>query len=309
MQVSARLRKRVFPAHAGMFRRSRRSAGWVFCFPRSRGDVPVRPPQRTRYSRFSPLTRGCSFIGGIVLTAPLVFPAHAGMFLNIVIQVAAEVRFPRSRGDVPRAASMAYSRSVFSPLTRGCSPGRVTRPRNQAVFPAHAGMFPGLRFGEAAALRFPRSRGDVPSTVSFWCVGSVFSPLTRGCSPPPLITPTLTGVFPAHAGMFPSRASGASDFPSFPRSRGDVPCSRASSGVRIPFSPLTRGCSAVRPLLCPCTAVFPAHAGMFPMIKQPFLTTICFPRSRGDVPYPARPRGTPTEFSPLTRGCSYYSYL
>ena len=50
----------VFPAYAGMFRRNRASATPKYCFPRMRGDVPLKTFRASGKSEFSPHARGCS---------------------------------------------------------------------------------------------------------------------------------------------------------------------------------------------------------------------------------------------------------
>ena len=70
----------VFPAHAGMFLFRRAPGGIGRCFPRARGDVPLKPFSAAIWISFSPRTRGCSDAGHDTISLPAVFPAHAGMF-------------------------------------------------------------------------------------------------------------------------------------------------------------------------------------------------------------------------------------
>ena len=71
---------------------------------------------------------------------------------------------------------------------------------------------------------------------------------------------------------------------SFPRARGDVP-----SLQRLLFGGVT---------------VFPAHAGMFRLVRSLMRRGISFPRARGDVPSSNSSSPNPAMFSPRTRGCS-----
>ena len=48
--------------------------------------------------------------------------------------------------------------------------------------------------------------------------------------------------------------------------------------------------------------VFPAHAGMSPLVPWEALQAQCFPRSRGDEPAGVKVLRFAGEFSPLTRG-------
>ena len=71
--------------------------------------------------------------------------------------------------------------------------------------------------------RFPRVRGDVPP---WWCVFyhmDGFSPRARGCSGVMLMADKFAFVFPACAGMFPTRSHATAITLGFPRVRGDVP--------------------------------------------------------------------------------------
>ena len=90
-------------------------------FPRARGDVPNRKNTPT---------------GG-----PSVFPAHAGMFLELDTPQWSVYSFPRARGDVPSGFCPPNYLFMFSPRTRGCSFSITKADFEALVFPAHAGMF------------------------------------------------------------------------------------------------------------------------------------------------------------------------
>ena len=75
-----------------------------------------------------------------------VFPAYAGMFLNVFDLDWEPVRFPRIRGDVPSSGYSMIVLNTFSPHTRGCSFGYRVRYPVGGVFPAYAGMFLSVRF-------------------------------------------------------------------------------------------------------------------------------------------------------------------
>ena len=70
------------------------------------------------------------------------------------------------------------------------------------------------------------------------------------------------------------------------------------------FSPHTRGCSHVSPTPGACHKVFPAYAGMFPVVRAVGGVACGFPRIRGDVPSCSSGRRCRLWFSPHTRGCS-----
>ena len=174
---------RVFPAHAGMFRKKLWKQSGLPGFPRARGDVPPGVSPRSPIIWFSPRTRGCSCWDEHGAYDFDVFPAHAGMFPIPIVTERLFHGFPRARGDVPTCGTTHYRGCPFSPRTRGCSPLPLTDATTGSVFPAHAGMF---RFSNgifAHTISFPRARGDVPPGFSAACTACMFSPRTRGCSP------------------------------------------------------------------------------------------------------------------------------
>ena len=111
----------VFPAHAGMFPAATTSWRSTPCFPRARGDVPLWDLGLAVGEGFSPRTRGCSSVGSRTCSRGRVFPAHAGMFRQLIIGWGIQSSFPRARGDVPHNTTTPATRRQFSPRTRGCS--------------------------------------------------------------------------------------------------------------------------------------------------------------------------------------------
>ena len=194
---------------------------------------------------------------------PAVFPAHAGMFLEELVENMLGLCFPRARGDVPVKPGTMSITSPFSPRTRRCSYPACAQSLSTTVFPAHAGMF--LRYRPAGANHqgFPRARGDVPAPIEHPWSKMPFSPRTRGCSEIESDTDKQTVVFPAHAGMFLAPLNACCQKCCFPRARGDVPMQANTTISLSAFSPRTRGCSEAPG--CPGAGilVFPAHAGMF----------------------------------------------
>ena len=132
----------------------------------------------------------------------------------------------------------------------------------------------------------------------------MFSPRARGCSEFVKLGLETPMVFPACAGMFLLGHTRFWRLRSFPRVRGDVPFSLCASLFVVGFSPRARGCSQRIPSLPLHQRVFPACAGMFPPAAAQGASAGCFPRVRGDVPWPVGSLRTSTSFSPRARGCS-----
>ena len=297
----------VFPAHAGMFRQSCINPEASQRFPRARGDVPGDSHVYHRHPQFSPRTRGCSRLETLRVLLANVFPAHAGMFLEVRKNDVRLIGFPRARGDVPVRLPDAGVGGPFSPRTRGCSWLDSFGEERTAVFPAHAGMFPtGVDRGKRR-VGFPRARGDVPFKSGLTAFSMRFSPRTRGCSYQPTGGPHHDQVFPAHAGMFLPKVNKIVTPHSFPRARGDVPYTPPQTQVKSKFSPRTRGCSQMFEPFVKGWEVFPAHAGMFRGGWSGVWWCAGFPRARGDVPPLIASRAACELFSPRTRGCSPFA--
>ena len=213
-------------------------------------------------------------------------------------------RFPRIRGDVPKTPRSSAGVCRFSPHTRGCSDDSQVCILAASVFPAYAGMFRSRESFSGALIGFPRIRGDVPQVAKPGDSPAVFSPHTRGCSPPVNVITAGPVVFPAYAGMFRAGLGHTRRRFGFPRIRGDVPLLSRFPAMSAPFSPHTRGCSQLGLSEIPETPVFPAYAGMFRAWGFDHATCRCFPRIRGDVPAGNIRSGNPWGFSPHTRGCS-----
>ena len=152
--------------------------------------------------------------------------------------------------------------------------------------------------------RFPRIRGDVPSTSIRRPPEPWFSPHTRGCSGSFFRLLRRPGVFPAYAGMFRIMSGGRWRCRGFPRIRGDVPTKGELGLNLLPFSPHTRGCSDGRRRAGCYSCVFPAYAGMFLSDRRRIPLRDSFPRIRGDVPKLRRAGIQATLVFPHTRGCS-----
>ena len=104
--------------------------------------------------------------------------------------------------------------------------------------------------------------------------------------------------------MFLIRFSMLTDLSCFPRVRGDVPASPNVPATPSRFSPRARGCSGADLAATFGGTVFPACAGMFPIISLTGAAHGSFPRVRGDVPDALIVLVFSPLFSPRARGCS-----
>ena len=210
------------------------------------------------------------------------FPAHAGMDPRSDARCTRRSRFPRPRGDGPSRRRARPVRTRVSPPTRGWTRrwiGVVVEPNG---FPAHAGMDRRLGRLSPRSRRFPRPRGDGPSSRTSPELPSAVSPPTRGWTRHPTSTPPWRRGFPAHAGMDLRCRPGTRAPGGFPRPRGDGPSAVAivwssdqvspptrdgpgicSAGIWSRWvSPPTRGWTHHLVTMVHHRTGFPAHAGM-----------------------------------------------
>ena len=178
--------------------------------------------------------------------------------------------------------------------------------------------------------RFPRARGDVPSSHTLLTTSARFSPRTRGCSlgggggggvgvgfprargDVPTTVEAIGKIWefsPRTRGCSYSCMTPKSAWAVFPAHAGMFHCAQASIGKGRRFSPRTRGCSEEKNALVDGWIVFPAHAGMFRSLTNRSVACRCFPRARGDVPSDYRGCLPGHWFSPRTRGCSLIAEL
>ncbi len=292
----------VFPAHAGMDRNSLHFGILCPCFPRTRGDGPMATAFTTHAPTFSPHTRGWTAIPVYVYGFAEVFPAHAGMDRYLSSTDLSLSRFPRTRGDGPRAYRNGRMACGFSPHTRGWTVFQCRISFGFGVFPAHAGMDRNNGPSAPTPAGFPRTRGDGPATGAVIRTFTGFSPHTRGWTGTATRQHRLRPVFPAHAGMDRIPARCMVPWHRFPRTRGDGPTAAKKTPAKKPFSPHTRGWTVARGKASGGAPVFPAHAGMDRQSHEKSRMARRFPRTRGDGPchWGRAPQGR--TFSPHTRG-------
>ena len=178
-------------------------------------------------------------------------------------------RFPRTRGDGPLRNAKKCRRQRVPPHTRGWSPTSTEDGADGQGSPAHAGMVPSPSRNIVGAFRFPRTRGDGPSSSP--CAGCPLRvpPHTRGWSLFDGEPFELGYGSPAHAGMVPHVCGRTASHIGFPRTRGDGPleCPARRPGTSVP--PHTRGWSFSLAPAWPAARGSPAHAGMVPSGSAP----------------------------------------
>ena len=109
----------VFPAYAGVFPLSATHVSAPGGLPRIRGGVSDSCSGKGSEAGSSPHTRGCFPPVPCFRRYSLVFPAYAGVFLNISFLKFNYRRLPRIRGGVSHSHSFGTSSAGSSPHTRG----------------------------------------------------------------------------------------------------------------------------------------------------------------------------------------------
>ena len=131
---------------------------------------------------------------------------------------------------------------------------------------------------------FSRTRGGDPTKLKPIETWSVFFPHTRGWSRGIMNAKAENVVFPAHAGVILNDRNYLQMNTCFSRTRGGDPERTSHFRVCWEFFPHTRGwssriCGRLTEYL-----VFPAHAGVIPILEAPDYEVPGFSRTRGSDP-------------------------
>jgi hypothetical protein len=181
-----------------------------------------------------------------------------------------------------------------------------------ACFPARVGVFPGFPCSGLLVPRFPRICGGGSMQFAGTFIYTPSSPPTRGYFHVTSADLAAVGVFPANAGVFPTRtATRMSDW-LLPRTRGGgyFQATREPRGhdrVRLSMD------SPVHAEVTQCTLVsgvsmpfFPRSCGGVSKLVMTNTITKRFPRACGGVSNGSDWWANKTGFSPHARGCFHH---
>ncbi len=233
----------VFPARAGMVRRSEPMAVPYIGVPRASGDGPIRVDVEYSSGGCSPRERGWSLDKALSRAAPTVFPARAGMVRLAEAGLDCAGRVPRASGDGPVGQKVLGRLGTCSPRERGWSPVVQARLRPGGVFPARAGMVRPWPVPATACTGVPRASGDGPQQQSRITRTRPCSPRERGWSGHRQRRLQRRQVFPARAGMVPRACGSVSNLTCVPRASGDGPTWSSAARPWVRCSPRERGWS------------------------------------------------------------------
>ena len=191
----------VFPAYAGVVRRSACVGLRRFGLPRIRGGGPHWKNRDRCKHGSSPHTRGWSLETGEYLKCTPVFPAYAGVVPSGHGWPRRSRRLPRIRGGGPWWLDVYEQLPESSPHTRGWSVKVLLRNLSHKVFPAYAGVVPATQCGAPTKPCLPRIRGGGPQSRLTTSTIRKSSPHTRGWSLLLVLVARIAAVFPAYAGV------------------------------------------------------------------------------------------------------------
>ncbi len=130
-----------------------------------RGDRPVRTTSARLRLRFTPHARGSTRLLPYCWRSLSVYPACAGIDLDLPQVLATYPCLPRMRGDRPGKWREWIRDTPFTPHARGSTSRTTVLSPVFVVYPACAGIDPVHADLIAARVSLPRMRGDRPDTL------------------------------------------------------------------------------------------------------------------------------------------------
>ena len=172
------------------------------------------------------------------------------------------------------------------------------------IYPACAGINPGERQVHRKHQHLPRMRGDQPDCQINRHNALQFTPHARGS---PYADPRrwfCSQIYPAGAGINPIRYASGSQSIDLPRMRGDQPASGTDRADMPAFTPQARGSTQIVKLHPFRVQIYPACAGISPILQMTLRLSLHLPRMRGDQPGYTFVLDHWCEFTPHARGSS-----
>ena len=134
------------------------------------------------------------------------------------------------------------------------------------VYPACAGIDPLVAQVDAGVCGLPRMRGDRPLSMALHQMLDRFTPHARGSTPIRIWLQVTPKVYPACAGIDRCPSSPRNARPGLPRMRGDRPFDWFENLDPVRFTPHARGSTSNLLQRPPQVCVYPACAGIDPML-------------------------------------------
>ena len=141
------------------FNSSKQNSNFSKYIPRERGGQPTVACPGAGMRTFPCICRGQPASVLLHLTTGI-FPAHAGVTLLYIVST-----------DI---------RVLYSPRTRGSSQKQLCQWQKERIFPANAGVFPGMHNGRTRVEHIPRERGGSSSVANKLALGGLIFPANAG---------------------------------------------------------------------------------------------------------------------------------
>ena len=206
------------------------------------------------------------------------------------------------RGDRPPYNYEKNETIQFTPHARGSTQRKGNYGEENRVYPACAGIDPTTNISHARIRSLPRMRGDRPLGLTSLKREEAFTPHARGSTEYCELLEILEQVYPACAGIDPSRVVGDHCVAGLPRMRGDRPCAEPGCMEHTKFTPHARGSTLQSGGTPGEVPVYPACAGIDLSSKSPPALLFSLPRMRGDRPGMLHHPEYPFMFTPHARG-------
>ncbi len=206
------------------------------------------------------------------------------------------------RGDRPRGGTVYGPSGRFTPHARGSTSAAAAAVRSGSVYPACAGIDPPKVSRISARKGLPRMRGDRPVAFDIRILSDWFTPHARGSTLVEGLEGLMKEVYPACAGIDLGSPTTSYFSSRLPRMRGDRPHMHSLSLKTARFTPHARGSTFVVVYDVVEVPVYPACAGIDPIVRIKKGGSSGLPRMRGDRPMIRRIRDSPYRFTPHARG-------
>ena len=147
-------------------------------------------------------------------------------------------------------------------------------------------------------------RGDQPLKLKVQDLYQRFTPHARGSTRSCGKAAGIFCIYPACAGLNLCRSSAMVLFSNLPRMRGDQPASGTDRADMPAFTPHARGSTQIVKLHPFRVQIYPACAGISPILQMTLRLSLHLPRMRGDQPGYTFVLDHWCEFTPHARGSS-----
>jgi len=174
-----------------------------------------------------------------------------------------------------------------TPHARGSTHTPPCRRKPENVYPACAGIHPGIEGCKLRGWCLPRMRGDPPLEANETIYDALSTPHARGSTRPTVVWTAAVCVYPACAGIHPTRGARRLRPTRLPRMRGDPPALKRHKAKVRTSTPHARGSTAFIMIPRKNGKVYPACAGIHLRGKPRTPKTAGLPRMRGDPPVSA----------------------